>query len=486
MKKILTLLIYFCFTTTSFSQYHFFSSEENITDQNIIETSDNGLLIVSIESCYIIGGWAIEGCVYGLHLVKTNLEGDTLWTNVIDYYTQVGPSPQVFENNDGSFTILAGTNQSYICGFVGTALSGWNQLQIINVNSNGELLNEVRIPNECELTVRDWVRVDDDKYAVVAYNDMNFNNKTGNLLLIDKSGSIINGVIFLQNTLKTGQIIKNNNELLLLYEKDDELNLNTYDLQLNLINQFTNSNIDNTCLTKFYPRANAEVLSSGEICVSCIEGVNINEKLHFFKFDQSLNLIVDNKISMIQSTNFIENDDGELLVVSQDTTNSIYKIKVNYISEDLDSLNSILIPSTEKVVPTHFIHTSNNQLSIIGNANCCNSPDASLGPSKAFLLFENQVSSDSLVIDNTSELIIFPNPTSSFITIKFNQLQLLESDDYEIKIYTSIGHLLVDEKITSESTQISLNEIQNGIFFYTITNFDSIVTSGRIIKNGNN
>ena len=119
MNPIGFLIFFSLISNQLFSQYNFYTDDGNLYAQRVIETADEGYFIAAAEYCYTPGTTVIEGCTYAIHLVKTDIEGDTMWTNTISYYTQYGPGINVFENNDGSFTVIAITNQTYICDGIG-------------------------------------------------------------------------------------------------------------------------------------------------------------------------------------------------------------------------------------------------------------------------------------------------------------------------------------------------------------------------------
>ena len=111
MKLLLTLVI-LSFHNCLSGQYQIYSDLTNLYSQKLIETRDGGLLLVASEDCYTPGSITIEGCMYALHLVRTNATGDTLWTNRIGL---TGTVNRIFENADGSFSLFCIVNDNFEC-----------------------------------------------------------------------------------------------------------------------------------------------------------------------------------------------------------------------------------------------------------------------------------------------------------------------------------------------------------------------------------
>lgn len=481
--KVLKLFFLLLLSNQVIAQYHIYSDEANLVNQKIIETSDNGFLIIATEYCYTPGAIVIEGCTYAIHLVKTNASGDTLWTNTINYYKQFGEGPKAFENNDGSFTIIAGTNQSYTCDGIGVGpISPFRQVEIFNISSTGELISDIIFPDNCELVLKSVIRIEDNLYAVLAYYERPpFMNDIpeGRLFIMDNNANISNQITFYDETFKRGSVLKNpSNEILLFFMNDnEELQLNTYNSQLNLLSEKINSDSDYSCFSST-SYASTNLFSNNDIGVLCYEFHNDYENSHFFRFDSEFVLNSENSFTLNRPTNFIERNNGNIIIASTNMdADTISNAQINYFDADGDSLYSVIVYNAEDEYPRQIIQTSSENFALVGSVNCCNE-DTLIGPSKSFLLLENQLTSNYSP-NEEGKISIYPNPVVSSFSILIDDYN--ESKEYTINIYSALGQL-IKQKALQNATTITVKDLHSGIYFYTLIEDESIIKSGKIIK----
>jgi hypothetical protein len=81
---------------------------------------------------------------------------------------------------------------------------------------------------------------------------------------------------------------------------------------------------------------------------------------------------------------------------------------------------------------------------------------------------------------NKIKIVVFPNPTTSFINIELNnELDKL----YNIRLYNLNGKLIKQKKqIASKNTYLSLSDIENGIYFLEIYLENNLVFTKKVIK----
>jgi hypothetical protein len=85
-------------------------------------------------------------------------------------------------------------------------------------------------------------------------------------------------------------------------------------------------------------------------------------------------------------------------------------------------------------------------------------------------LYYNQITltfTNTLVLDDfilTKEMIVYPNPASDIISVKINPRLLGQN----YKITDQVGRIVLKDKLQSEITSISINELPIGIYFFTI------------------
>lgn len=74
-------------------------------------------------------------------------------------------------------------------------------------------------------------------------------------------------------------------------------------------------------------------------------------------------------------------------------------------------------------------------------------------------------------------ITISPNPFHSTSTLKLNT----DFENANLKIYNVLGEMVQQQKISSQSTIINRNELDNGIYFFSLINNKGNVASGKFV-----
>jgi hypothetical protein len=81
-------------------------------------------------------------------------------------------------------------------------------------------------------------------------------------------------------------------------------------------------------------------------------------------------------------------------------------------------------------------------------------------------------------IENNKEaFVLYPNPTSSFVTISFP----VDINDAKILFYNSLGQVVLQKTISKSVSTLSLETLNSGVYYYKVQN-DTVSQSGKIIK----
>ena len=81
---------------------------------------------------------------------------------------------------------------------------------------------------------------------------------------------------------------------------------------------------------------------------------------------------------------------------------------------------------------------------------------------------------------NNMSLVVFPNPTTSFLNL---QIADLKKEQLTYQITDAIGKLIIENKITESSTQINMNAQAEAIYFLNVLENNQTVKTFKIIKN---
>ncbi|MFN5417283.1 MAG: ice-binding family protein [Flavobacteriia bacterium] len=82
-------------------------------------------------------------------------------------------------------------------------------------------------------------------------------------------------------------------------------------------------------------------------------------------------------------------------------------------------------------------------------------------------------------LTKNNELSVFPNPFESKISIDLNDFN--ESNIYMIKLKSSVGQELLTQKLVNQLTELNLENLSSGVYFFEITSNGILVSSGKLI-----
>lgn len=81
------------------------------------------------------------------------------------------------------------------------------------------------------------------------------------------------------------------------------------------------------------------------------------------------------------------------------------------------------------------------------------------------------------VENNKENFVLYPNPTSSFVTISFPDY----INDAKITLYNSLGQVVLEKIISKSVSTLSLETLNSGVYYYKVQS-DIVSQSGKIIK----
>ncbi len=90
----------------------------------------------------------------------------------------------------------------------------------------------------------------------------------------------------------------------------------------------------------------------------------------------------------------------------------------------------------------------------------------------------NQLTAVKNTVSKNLDFSIFPNPSDDFFT-----LQNKSKKNAKLLIYNSIGKLIQIENITNNTLEFSLDNAPKGIYFYQIEGENTLLKSGKLVKN---
>lgn len=481
MRHIYTFTLLLLFYTSLNAQYKYFSSDGNLYNQSVLETSDDGYLLGSYRDCYTPGSITIEGCINALHLIKTDGEGDTLWTNLVPFTTQYGSRVNIFEEEDGTYTIIVTKNSSYLCGYIGIGLSGWRQVEVIKVDALGKLLNKTELLEECQFTMRDVMKLTNDRYLLLAFYDEPFNDDAneGRLLVIDGMGNILNETVFPYIEFRAGRLLQTDmNTVVVSYVEDGNMVFKRFDHDLNELAEVVNSEMEYNCTTR---HSHASVLEDGNLVRFCYDRLADVENSNFYVFDASFELLHHAVLDLIEPTNFIEVGNNLLANASlNEESDTVTNAQINYFDTSGEYLYSTTIYGTENEEPSELQSIEEDRLILVGRANCCNM-DSIYGPGKTFLTIEENPTTSSSEIGTKEGIRIGPNPSNGKVVVELNEEGIIHAYT-ELYLFSEQGRLMMKSLLNPGENELNLEGMEPGVYFYRILSEDQDLAHGKLIK----
>ena len=485
MKSIiLSILTIGCLQIAN-TQYHYYDAVHNEINQTVIRTFDNGFLIAALEFCYTPEEWTIEGCPIGIHLIKTNEEGDTVWTSEIVNH-QLQGFIHLFQNRDGSYSIFTAQASTFTCHewTIGPDL-GLLQVLTYHISETGQLISQSSFPDDCNLNLISSKQLVDTNYVVLAQYSEPFASDTieGRIYLMDQHGTVLESNTFYNEIFQKGNIVIDTQKQILLFyiDKDSTIRLTTFDPMLNVLSVKTNDQLSHTCLVAEETRAQIELLEDGNLFVMCDNPFGKENNVSFFVFTTDLELISSKEYTIPRGADFAVNDSNEVIVLSEmRNEEDSSDITLTYFTSVGDSLRSLTLRIPENQNPTQLLSLGDNKLAIVGSHNCCNLK-LETGPGKTFLYFDELTSSTEDPYLNLLNVSILPNPASDYIQLTWNTEKNPDGSDLEFSIYSLSGTFIKNEKISTGSN-VRIADIPEGYYLITIHSEKNVFFRSGLVK----
>ena len=481
MKALITLL-FLSLHGLLYGQYKIYTDLTNLFGQQVIETHDGGLLLVAGEDCYTPGSITIEGCMYALHLVRTDNDGDTLWTRRIGFS---GNLLHIQENADGSFTLFTVVFDNYECDEIGVGLFGFATIRILNLSSDGVLQSTAQFPSTCELILKDVIPVNDSLFAALGmYSKPIYwdSQEEGRLMIMNKHGDIKSELILPGLDWNRGWLLPAESDTfeMLYIDTTNVIHLVRFDAQLNELLHLENADDYQPCFSSFY-RMEVLKFDPQEIWITCREKSGNDRFYHVARFDAQLQLQSSHTNTFNAITNTVKLPDGKFLVGASGTNDPVTSLNTTlaYLDAEGAFQSSIVVEAPDMERPTQILLMSTDSIVVAGNINCCNMHDT-IGPGKSFLLFEQNILTSTHDFFYESNFTLFPNPATGDIFLKSIDSGAITPN--AITICDPLGRPVMEQRIDQDISTIRASTLVSGIYFYVLTLDQIPMASGTFVK----
>ena len=451
-------------------EVYFPVDNKNNFQPKIIKTNDGGYLINSSYSSYTPNLTPFEG-TFRFRLIKIDNNGNEQWSFLNDYFSPY----RMFENSDGSLVSISGGYSGDWFNCQGISYQWGYKIFFTKVSSDGSLQNRFELNPGCENKLKSVLKVDENKYAVIAtsYNGILESNPESHLFYFDNDGNIINEHSFINEEYESANLFKDNlGNICMVYIDGNTLFFNKYDSNLNLLSQINYPNFhsifpDNSFLFK--------------ISTSQLQNDNISLFVKYFSwteynttiitFNDQLEYLNHYDYIMPNSTNRLFNSNNEDFVIgykSEDSLTSETHINLNHFDENgllvytqtIDFGNDFERPST-------LAYDYSGNYIILGDINCCNLDNA-IGPAIPFISLNNRF----LKVEENM-FSVYPNPTMNILNIKST------TEIKQIQLFNKLGQMIIH---AGEKNELDISNFNQGIYFIKIEDINGRVAVKRIIK----
>lgn len=460
------------------------TSEGNHYNQKILHTADGGYLIAATQYCYTPGQVVIEGCTNAILLQRLNASEEVVWENEFYYPGGNSGGTNLFEHDDGTFTLIAGENGNNVCNGLIAGFGIFSHLLIKNLDAQGNVTASTIFPDECEQEFRDAIQLDDDRFAVLSYYS-EFGStaplKEGRLSIISKTGQILNQVSLTNVAFYEGQLfLADDGTIQLIYNFDQgAFKLLSFDDNLSPIGSFTNTALEAVYQLSGYKKNRITLLDNGEWIFLVDFPHEDIDNTYFFRLDTNFELAAQAVYTLESPSNIVQSPDAPntyFLAAAHQYTDESLDTEIFEMDQEGNLNGGWIIEAEGDERPELLVPHATEAFLLTGAVNCCNEPE-SVGPGHSFFTVGYSVV-------NTNELSLWEHQIQLSPTLAREAVQLeildasLLTKSLEITIYDAAGRLVHTQDVVQSKTSISVSDWFSGIYFY------SLKWNGELIKNG--
>ncbi|XMB85867.1 hypothetical protein RJG79_10730 [Mycoplasmatota bacterium WC44] len=165
-----------------------FGGTNNEEVYSIIQDSDgNYILAGAVSQVDLDISDGISNHIDG-YVIKLDTNGKVIWDRTITDDV----NERIFfiaQNSDSTYTLIGNSNKELDLGFLN---DGLNTLNIISIDTNGNIINNISKPSDCDRIINDVAIDKDDNYVIVGlqYNEQS-KIKEGYIQKINKTGDVV-------------------------------------------------------------------------------------------------------------------------------------------------------------------------------------------------------------------------------------------------------------------------------------------------------
>ncbi len=472
--SLVFLLVRLC--SNIHGQFIQYESVDNLIAPRISLTQDNHIILLAEEREYMANSSPIfGGDPYAHYLVKTDLEGNVIWTN--KYLSEWKSYPyKLFPQEDGSLITIGKVANTFECLGLNDQF-GIPQIELLYFNADGSFNKRVQFPENCMQQYRDVVKWGEEFLLLSWYKHIAMNENEAYLTILNKDGYQLIEHAFEDDKFFRAKMLLNEDGTLSVYHspepttiyhalfdetlqkvKDELLvdfgDFSTYGSQLEVVQD---QNGDHIIYSSFIQDSISQVnflrISDGEI---------VAQERHLEVYARHMAELASEDFVLAYTDYYI------------DTT---WTMGLLYLDADGKKIKDSLIIHEGNQRPSKVLPLDEDNFIVTGDFNCCNR-DSLIGSSNAFLMIENNIESSLKKLPKALSLEVFPNPAGDFIQIKVDEMVLNSA----CLIYNLLGELVLSKRLASRSNTIDISSLNSGFYSLKIVDQQHRIQSSTFIK----
>ncbi len=465
--QVVFLLTMFILQCSLYSQKYivaeFKDADLNVDSRHLKELGDGNLIITAAKRCYTPGAIDVSGCPRGRYLINLSTQGDTSWTSNLQL-SHNSIHEDYYEYADGTYSFLTSHRVGNDCNNVYHDLMRRTHMYFIN--EFGAIIDTLRLNVDCDFQMFDYSKNrSDDVFAIAKFETYNPDSSYSLIQKINENRSLGDQFLLPQN-IKYYNIVHDQSDDIFFLGSDyqnDSMVIGSMDSLGALI-----------YLNSYFPQRlsswvkNPIVTLSNNLLVPIRRRDTINTSKTWTEL-----LAVDFQGNLLWQKSFegdfmgaiTQRKSGEILFAYSNFVDTMSYKHSNIVLEELNESGELLRKTEYDIngghdTPKSIIETSDKEVYILANSNCCNF-DTIIGPSKMYLLLDTVglMSNVELLKNKEIDVTIHPNPASDRVQLRTDY----NHEYYNISIYNIYGDIFYEGVVYSEMS-IDLSDLTNGMY----------------------
>ncbi len=470
---VISLIILHSVVSAQFVQY---ASVDNLIAPRIALTPDNHIIFLAEEREYEANASPIfGGDPYAHFLVKTDLQGNVIWSN--KYLSEWKSYPyKLFPQEDGTLMSIGKVANTFECLGINDPF-GIPQIELLYFNADGSFNRRVQFPENCQQQYRDVVKREDHFVLLSWYKHIVTNENEAYLSLIHNDGYVIEEVVLEDEPFFRAKMILNDDGTLSVYYAENETKIyhSLFDEHLQKVKD--ELILDLGTFSSYGSQLEVIHAKNGDHIIYSSFYQDGIRQVNFLRISDG-DIVAQERHLGVYARHMVElTDESFVLAYTDYDVDTTWTMGLLYLDQEGKKIKDSLVIHEGHQRPSKMIATENNEFVITGDYNCCNR-DTLIGSANAFLWFNEGTHTNALNAQLEAAYHIYPNPSEDFIFIKGRDLNLKS----RCMVYDVFGRQVLAVPLYNHENRINISNLPAGYYRLQISENNRLVHSSSMIK----